>query len=90
MFKYTTTTLNKLETLFGEAGYIVRYEKGNFNAGYCILQDKKVVVINKYYTLEARINCLADIISQIAIDTTALSPASKAVYDKLPQKNPLP
>ena len=90
MFKYTTTTLNKLETLFSEAGYLVRYEKGNFNAGYCILQDKKVVVINKYYTLEARINCLADIISQIEVDTTTLSPMSKTVYNNLPTKKEQP
>jgi hypothetical protein len=87
MFKYTTNALNKLEALFEELGYIVRYEKGNFNAGYCILENKKVVVINKYYTLEARINCLAEIIGSLEVDTTLLSPAAKAVFDKLPQQN---
>jgi hypothetical protein len=87
MFKYTTNALNKLEALFEELGYIVRYEKGNFNAGYCILEHKKVVVINKYYTLEARINCLADIISRLEVNTAALSPAAKTVFDKLPQQN---
>lgn len=68
MFKYTTNTLNKLEDLFKAGDYIVRYERGNFQAGYCILQDKKVVVVNKYYTTEARINCLVDILQELEIN----------------------
>src|SRR5436853_414781 len=54
-FKYTANTLKKLEQLFEEASYIIRYEKGNFNSGYCILEDRKVVVINKFLSIEARI-----------------------------------
>src|SRR6476660_8450172 len=64
MFRYTPTTLQKLEQLFREGDYIVRYEKGNFKAGYCLLLDKKVVVINKYFDTESRINSLLDILSQ--------------------------
>ena len=87
MFKYTTTTLNKLEEAFKEGGYIVRYEKGNFNAGYCILEHKKVVVVNKYYTLEARINCLVEIMGTVDLTKENLSEASLALIGKLPQKN---
>ncbi|MDX2002242.1 MAG: hypothetical protein SFW35_07410 [Chitinophagales bacterium] len=87
MFKYTTNTLNKLEAAFREAGYIVRYEKGNFQAGYCILEHKKVVVVNKYFTLDARINCLAEILATVELDEALLSPSSKAFVSKLPQQN---
>ena len=76
MFRYTPTTLQKFEQLFREAAYHVRYEKGNFKAGYCILQDKKVVVINKYFETEARINSLLDILSLIEIDESKLSEKS--------------
>ena len=76
MFRYTPTTLQKFEQLFRDAEYVIRYEKGNFKAGYCILQDKKVVVINKYFETEARINSLFDILSQIEIDESKLAEKS--------------
>ena len=87
MFKYTTTTLNKLEEAFKEGGYIVRYEKGSFTAGYCILEHKKVVVVNKYFPLEARINCLVEIFGQVNIPKENLSAASLLLIGKLPQQN---
>ena len=52
--KYTKHFLNKLENLFSETDYQLRYEKGSFNSGYCILQHKKVAVVNKYYTTEGK------------------------------------
>ena len=42
-FKYSNHTLKKIENLFKEADYIVRYEKGRFNSGYCILENKNVI-----------------------------------------------
>ena len=86
MFKYTLTTLSKIEDIFTENGYTVRYEKGNFKPGYCILRDKKVVVVNKYFETEARINTLLEIIPQIEISESALSEQTKAFYEKNLQK----
>ncbi|MGZ3923304.1 MAG: hypothetical protein ACXVBJ_06010, partial [Flavisolibacter sp.] len=65
--KYTQTTLNKIEALIEEAGYIVRYERGSFQSGFCILEDRKVVVLNKFLQLEGRINTLIDLIPQLKI-----------------------
>ena len=39
--KYTQHTLDKLEAIPGEAGYVLRYERGTFQSGYCILESKK-------------------------------------------------
>lgn len=77
MFRYTPTTLNKLEQLFREGDFLVRYEKGNFKAGYCILHDKRVVVINKYFDTESRINSMLDILSEIELDESKLSEVSR-------------
>ena len=63
--KYTQTTLNKIEALIEEAGYFVRYERGSFQSGFCILEDKKVVVLNKFLQLEGRINTLIDLIPHL-------------------------
>jgi hypothetical protein len=77
MFKYTAANLKKLETLLHEAGYIIRYEKGNFIAGYCILETKKVLVINRYFDLDARINSLLEIASKLQIHEQTLSESSR-------------
>ncbi|MFI5134822.1 MAG: hypothetical protein ACHQD9_03110 [Chitinophagales bacterium] len=76
MFRYTPTTLQKLEQVFRESGFVVRYEKGNFKAGYCILLDKKVAVINKYFDTESRINSLLDMLGEIDLDESKLSEKS--------------
>jgi hypothetical protein len=65
MAKFTPAFLKKLEDLLKEQGYEVRYEKGNFKSGYCVLEAKKVVVINKFSTLESRIQALIEIINHL-------------------------
>lgn len=71
--KYTKHYLNKLEDLFSESDYVLRYEKGNFKSGYCLLKDTKIAIVNKYYTTEGKITCLIDIIKSIEIDKKELS-----------------
>ncbi|MFC3880738.1 hypothetical protein ACFOSV_11140 [Algoriphagus namhaensis] len=63
--KYTKHFLDKLENLFAASEYMLRYEKGNFKSGYCILNETKIVIINKYFPLEGKINALIDILSQL-------------------------
>ncbi len=81
--KITSTTLDKIENILDEAGYILRYERGTFQSGYCILEQKKVVVLNKFLQLEGRINTLLDIIPQLAIDAEDLSPESLKMYQNI-------
>ncbi|MEZ5045783.1 MAG: hypothetical protein R2831_02215 [Chitinophagaceae bacterium] len=79
--KYTPAFLKKFESLFEEIGYTIRYEKGNFHSGYCILKERRIAVINKFLTLEGRINSLIDILPEIVIDTNILSHEGQAFYD---------
>ena len=81
--KYTQTTLDKIEKVIEEAGYIVRYERGSFQSGFCILEERKVVVLNKFLQLEGRINTLIDLIPQLRINVDALSPETKKVFDDI-------
>ncbi|MCC9134912.1 hypothetical protein ACFSKU_19565 [Pontibacter silvestris] len=78
--KYTRPFLNKLEDIFAESDFVLRYEKGNFKAGYCVLKDMKVAVVNKYYSLEGKINCLYDILRTIAVDESCLSEKNRQLY----------
>lgn len=78
--RYTQTTLDKLEAITEQAGYVIRYERGTFQSGYCILEQKKVVVLNKFLQLEGRINTLAELIPQLDINTDLLTDESKKIY----------
>lgn len=60
--KYTAHTLKKLENVFKEGGYTIRYAKGNFGSGYCLFHNKKFIIINKLYDTEARINVLMEVL----------------------------
>jgi len=84
--KYTQSTLDKLEKIVGEAGYVIRYERGTFQSGYCILEQKKVVVLNKFLQTEGRINTLIDLIPQLDIQPGTLSEDSKKIHSEISSK----
>jgi hypothetical protein len=83
MFKYTPNTLKKLEQLFEEARFIIRYERGNFNSGYCVLEERRVVVINRFLNVEGRINALIEILPSISVKTEELSGEMLKWYTQL-------
>jgi hypothetical protein len=81
--KYTQTTLNKIQDMVEEAGYVLRYERGSFQSGFCILEDRKVVVLNKFLQLEGRINTMIDLVPQLKIEAETLTPESKKWFDDI-------
>jgi hypothetical protein len=84
--KYNQSTLDKLEAIPEESGYILRYERGTFQSGYCILEAKKVVVLNKFLQTEGRINTLIDLIPQLSINIDALTDESQKLYTSIVAK----
>lgn len=84
--KYTQTTLDKIEKILDEAEYVIRYERGTFQSGYCILEQRKVVVLNKFLQLEGRINTLVDIIPQLKVTPELLSAEAKKTFDEVMAK----
>jgi len=83
MVKYTTQFLVKMEEIISESDYILRYEKGNFKSGYCVLKDQKIIIINKFYTMEGKINALLDIFKNVKFDTSAFTEKSLKLYEEL-------
>ncbi len=81
--KYTQHNLDKLERVLEELEYVVRYERGNFQSGYCILEQKKVVVLNKFLQLEGRINTMMDLIPKLVTDPTLLTAESRKLYEDI-------
>jgi len=79
--KYTRHFLDKLENLFASSEYILRYDKGSFKSGYCILKDTKIVIVNKYFPLEGKIIALVDILGELQFNPQDFK--EKAVQDFL-------
>ncbi len=84
--RFTPSTLEKIEKIVSEAGYIIRYERGTFQSGYCVLESKKVVVLNKFLQTEGRINTLIDLVSNLPIVADHLSVDSKKLFEEITLK----
>lgn len=84
--KFTPAFLEKLEKIISEAGYILRYERGTFQSGYCILESKKVVVLNKFLQTEGRINTLIDLMPVLKIEADHISVESRKFYEEVMAK----
>jgi hypothetical protein len=82
IMRYTKTTLQKLEALLEDIGYSIRYEKGSFNSGYCIVEQKKIAVINKFFDTEGRINSLNEVLSNIQFDESILTEPSAKFLER--------
>ena len=81
--KLTQTTLDKLEDILGESEFMVRYERGNFQSGWCLLELKRIVVLNKFLNLEARINTLLELIPLLDIQFDKLTHDSQKLYEEV-------
>ena len=81
--KFNQSTLDKLEDVLEQSGYVVRYERGTFQSGYCILEQKKVVVLNKFLLQESRINTVLELIPQVNISFDALTADSQKLYEEV-------
>jgi hypothetical protein len=84
--KYTKATLSRLEDVFAESNYALRYEKGQFKAGCCVLRSNRVVLVNAYFPLEGRINALCEVIRQMNdLNLASLSTRSRSLVEMLRQ-----
>ncbi len=88
--KPTQSNLDKLENILSQSSYVVRYERGTFQSGWCLLEAKKIVVLNKFLDTEGRINTLIELIPQIQIDFDKLTIESQKLYEELVKQFVIP
>ena len=67
--------LSELEQLASNCGITIRYEKGDFDGGYCVLKAERLIVINKRLALARRASVLAQGLAEVGIDEMYLKPA---------------
>ena len=81
--KYTQHNLDKLEDILSQSEYVVRYERGTFQSGWCLLEARKIVVLNKFLDAEGRINTLIELIPQLNINFDKLTHESQKLYEEV-------
>jgi hypothetical protein len=84
---YTQHTLEKLEALLKALNYKLRYEKGNFRTGACVLENSRVIVVNKFSNLESKIIALASLVQTLETDETLTDEKQKTFLYLLKQTN---
>ncbi len=66
--------VTELEELAQQLGIQLRYEKGDFEGGFCILKDQKVLVVNKRLQDARKASSLAQALSEYGIETAFIKP----------------
>jgi len=67
--------LPELESIASQLGIRLRYEKGDFEGGYCVLKSERIIVINKKLSPSMRLSVLARGISEIGLNNVYVKPA---------------
>lgn len=83
MINFTKHNLKKLESVLEELEFTIRYEKGNFNSGFCVVENSKVIVINKFFDTKARILTIIDILKNREVDADKLSPTNLKTFKSI-------
>jgi len=75
--------LQELKSVADQLGASVRFEKGDFKGGYCLLNDRKVIVINKMANLQRKIMILSTALKELGIDGIYLNPRIREVIEEM-------
>jgi len=65
----------ELEDLADRSGITIRYEKGDFEGGFCVLKAERLIVVNKKLSPSKKSAVLAQGIAEVGIEEIYLKPA---------------
>ncbi len=80
---YTKHTLEKLEQILEILHYTVRYDKGNFKTGACVLENSKIIVINKFSSAESRVISIVNLLNTIEMQNQLLTDKQQQFINSL-------
>ncbi|MBF8296104.1 MAG: hypothetical protein HW389_2649 [Bacteroidetes bacterium] len=74
--------LKELESLADSSGITVRYEKGDFEGGFCVLKAERLIVVNKKLAVSKKASVLAQGVAEIGIENRYLKPAIREFIEE--------
>jgi uncharacterized protein YlzI (FlbEa/FlbD family) len=75
--------IQELKSLAAQLGATVRFEKGDFKGGYCILKDSKVIVINKIANLQRKALILSMALKELGVDDIYINPKLREIIEEM-------
>ncbi len=67
--------VTELETAAQQLGVTIRYEKGDFEGGFCILKAQRVLIINKKLLPNRKAAVLAVAMHELGLENVFVKPA---------------
>ena len=80
------TILQDLKQIAQELGSKVRFERGDFKGGYCIVKEDKTIVINKLSTLQKKVMILTSALKDLGVDEKYLPPRIREIIEEIAEK----
>lgn len=77
----TGHVVRALEEAARQLGLEVRWEKGNFRGGRCVLDGREMVMLNKNHPPEVHLAVLAESLHGLPIETVYLRPAVREAME---------
>jgi hypothetical protein len=78
----TNLILQELEQLADRLGWQIRYEKGDFDNGYCRIDDNRLIIIQKNTSTTERVNYISQVLAQENLEGIFLLPQVRKIIDK--------
>lgn len=79
--------IEELKELASQLGASIRFEKGDFKGGYCILKDRKMIVMNKISNAQRKAIILSSALRELGIEQMYLSPRIREFIDNLGEES---
>jgi murein endopeptidase len=67
--------IEELQDVARQIGVTIRFEKGDFEGGYCVLRDQRLVLINRRLMPTRKASLLALALQNMGLETIFLKPA---------------
>lgn len=83
MSKASPKYLAKLENLIAETEYTIRYAKGNFRSGFCVIKNQKLILVNAFIDIEGKVLALKQILKEIGLPSEGLTPENEKLVAEL-------
>jgi hypothetical protein len=58
-----------------QMGVTIRYERGDFEGGYCILKDQRILLVNRRLAPQRKAAVLATAMNEMGLEHTFVKPA---------------
>ena len=75
--------IQDLRSVASQLGASVRFEKGDFKGGYCILKENKVIIINKNANLQRKAMILSVALKELGVDEIYLNPKLRELIEEM-------